>query len=57
MGCKDSRSVGSCVTLEGGTSEHFRSRLELKEQSLVSDAMLTESDSRSSDDSALFLRR
>lgn len=46
-----------CVTLDGGARVRLPSRLELMEQSLVSDATLTESESKSSDDSALLTIR
>ncbi len=42
-----------CVTLVGGASVRLPGRLELREESLMSDAMLAESESRSSHDSAL----
>ena len=45
--------LNRCVTLVGGASMRFPRRLELKEESLMSDATLAESESRSSLDSAL----
>lgn len=41
------------ITLVGGTRLRFPGRLKLMEESLMSDATLAESDSRSSLDSAL----
>lgn len=50
----DCKSVlNRCVTLVGGARVRFPSRLELMEESLMSDATLAESESRSSLDSAL----
>lgn len=45
--------LNRCATLVGGASVRFPRRLELREESLMSDATLAESESRSSDDSAL----
>lgn len=45
--------LNSRATLVGGASVRFPSRLELSEESLMSEATLAESESRSSDDSAL----
>lgn len=42
-----------CVTLVGGARVRFPGRLELMEESLMSDATLAESENRSSLDSAL----
>lgn len=45
------------VTLLGGASMCFPTRLELKEESLMSEATLAESEPRSSHDSALLEER
>lgn len=45
--------LNRCVTLVGGAIIRFPSMLELREESLMSDATLAESESRSSHDSAL----
>lgn len=46
-----------CVTLVGGASVRLPSRLELREESLMSEATLAESESRSSYDSTLLEAR
>lgn len=45
------------VTFVGGTRERLTDRVELMEESLMSDATLAESESKDSDDSALLASR